>query len=88
MEAKDKWYVTCPADYSFGNLVIGTGNTVFASCSPNGVSQHPFVYVIDAYGTKQDQIEINENVKIEAEAIAQNSQGDVLVATEKGGFMS
>lgn len=80
-----KWDQTSSADYFFSGLVVGTGNKVYAACSPYDCtgSYHPSVWVIDQYGTKLKEI-VLEN---ESESIAypiQTCNGDLFVSTDAG----
>ena len=77
-----KWQGTCPSSHSFSGLVVGTGNKIYAACSANASTGHPYVYVINQYGELLKTIEINEDVKIEF--ICQSLKGDVFISTENG----
>ncbi|MGB8226582.1 MAG: C10 family peptidase [Sedimentisphaerales bacterium] len=82
---RDKWPVSCPGDYYFNGLVVGTGNNIYASCSSCEIpsSRHPSIYVIDQYGTKKKEL-LLENETRELTYPVQNKNGDIFVGTGSG----
>jgi hypothetical protein len=77
-----KWRATCRAGFSFSNILIGTGNYVYAAASTTASSGRPFVYVVDQFGTIQQQIELDRDGNIEF--MCQSAGGDIFVAMEGG----
>jgi len=81
-EILQKWRVTCPSEFSFSNILIGTSNYIYAAASTNASSGNPFVYVIDQFGTTLRQIEINRDGNIEF--MCQSEDGELFAAMEGG----
>jgi hypothetical protein len=84
---REKWHVTCASDYSFEGLIVGDGETIVASCSPNNQNQGDpsSVWFIDQYGTKLGDIVLqneDENLTVPV----QSPEGDIYVGTGKGGI--
>lgn len=77
-----KWSRQCPSGYYFGDLVIGTGNKIYASCSRVGSGGTPYIHVINSFGDLENTIPISVSGNIES--VAQNRSGAVFVATEHG----
>ncbi len=81
-EIKQKWRATCPSEFAFRHIAIGTSNHIYAAVSPNASTGHSFIYVIDQFGTKLKEIEINRDGKIDF--MCQDEAGDLFVAVEDG----
>ena len=81
-EIWQKWRASCPSGYSFSNILIGTSNHVYAAVSTNASSGHPFVYVIDQFGTTLRQIELDQDGDIEF--MCQIKDGELFAAMEDG----
>jgi hypothetical protein len=84
---REEWHVTCASDYSFTGLIVGDGERIVASCSPNNQNQGDpsSVWFIDQYGTKLGDIVLqneDENLTVPV----QSPEGDIYVGTGKGGI--
>ena len=85
-EITQKWRDTCLSDFSFSDILIGTSNHVYAAasktCFPVPCSGHPFVYVIDQFGTILRQIELNRDCDIRF--MCQSQDGEIFAAMDSG----
>ena len=81
----DKWYVQCPGTYYFEGLVVGTGNKIYAACSPRFTHDVDIasVWVINQYGEKKQEIQLTD-VNDRVFYPVQNKSGDVFIATASG----
>lgn len=81
----DKWQRTCPSTHYFKGLVVGTGNNIYASCSPRFQNESYIgsVWVVNQYGIKENEIVLtgeNEGITYPV----QDKNGRVFVATGLG----
>ncbi|MEE9166152.1 MAG: C10 family peptidase [Candidatus Neomarinimicrobiota bacterium] len=82
-----KWRATTGSEgFAFSDILIGTSSQIFAAVSATYLqgNAHPYVYVIDQFGTTLQQIEISRDGNIEF--MSQSQDGDLFVAME-GGFV-
>lgn len=80
-----KWQVTSLSNYSFEGIVIGKGNRIYATLSPQDQNQgyHPGLWVINEYGVVESKYYITSE-QLNVVYPVQNKQGVVFVATGKG----
>jgi len=81
----EKWKVSTSTDYNFKGIVVGKGNTIYASSSPKNIggSYHPSLWVINQFGEKRKQIVFNEDNRGVTSPV-QDSKGFVYVGTGNG----
>jgi hypothetical protein len=81
----EKWKVTTDPDYNFKGIVVGKGNTIYASRSPINIggSYHPSLFVINQFGEFEKKIDFSED-NSHITYPAQDSKGYVYVGTGNG----